>query len=241
MRNQHDRCPAVAQGLHDPEQLLDFSGRQRRRRFIEDQEPQVSRQRAGDLDELKLGHRQPGDQRAGFDRDAKSRERLPRPRDCRLAVHGSERRYGRRAHADVLGDVQVGKKLRVLIDGGDARAPRLDRGREADDFAVQRDLARVGLKDAGDDLDQRGLSSAVLADERVNLAARHLETDVREGVRRAKGLGDASDPKGRLGHGRRSAAGPLRAEEAAEWRPGYRACGGFTVPPERVDRSLLVS
>ena len=87
---KQDRCSAVAQVAHDAEQLLRFRRGQRRGRFVEDQESQVGGQRAGDLDELKFGHGKLGDQRVRVDRDANSGERLPRPRDDRLAVDGAE-------------------------------------------------------------------------------------------------------------------------------------------------------
>ena len=57
--------------------------------------------------------------------------------------------------------------------------------------AVERDRARVGFVDAGQDLDQRRLAGAVLAEQRVDLAAPHVEIDVVERQRRGEALDEA--------------------------------------------------
>ena len=87
--------PRVAQAADDAEQLLRLGRRQRRGRLVEDQQPQVGGQRPGDLDELQLGHRKPGDQRPRVDRDAELPERVAGARrtsrcgrPCRAAVSG---------------------------------------------------------------------------------------------------------------------------------------------------------
>ena len=79
------------------------------------------------------------------------------------------------ADEDVLGDRQVGEDHRLLVDGGDAEALRVLRGLAGRDRRpVDADLAAVLLLDAGHDLDQRRLAGAVLAEQRVDLAAMQL-------------------------------------------------------------------
>ena len=66
---------------------------------------------------------------------------------------------------------QLVEQHRFLVDRGDAgRAGVVRRWRRCTGCAVERMLARVGLVDAGQDLDQRRLAGAVLADQRRHLA-----------------------------------------------------------------------
>jgi hypothetical protein len=64
----------------------------------------------------------------------------------------------------------VREKLGILVDGGDAVIARLDRVAKAHALAGEVDLVLVGLLQSGDDLDQRRLAGAVLADEAVHHA-----------------------------------------------------------------------
>ena len=57
-------------------------------------------------------------------------------------------------------------------------------------LAVEPDRPAVGLMDAGEDLDQRALAGAVLADECVDLAGQEIERHVVESLRRGEPLGD---------------------------------------------------
>ena len=75
---------------------------------------------------------------------------------------------------DVLGDGQMRKQRRLLIDGGDAKRARRP-GSSWPRPAGHRQGARVGRNGAGHDFDQRRLPRAVLADERVNLAGVEIE------------------------------------------------------------------
>ena len=85
------------------------------------------------------------------------------------AATGAERLA---AHEDVLGDRQVGEERRLLVDDRDARGLGLRGRAEVDRLAVEQQLAAVAAVHAGDDLDQRRLAGAVLADEGVDRARR---------------------------------------------------------------------
>ena len=71
------------------------------------------------------------------------------------------------AGEDVLRHGQLGEQLRFLVDGGDAERDRVGRGGDGHRPALEGDAAGVGGLRAGDDLDQRGLAGAVLADQGV--------------------------------------------------------------------------
>ena len=57
--------------------------------------------------------------------------------------------------------------------------------------AVEQDLAGVGLVDARQDLDQGRLAGAVLAEQRMDLAATDVEVDVIERQRRGEALDES--------------------------------------------------
>ena len=94
---------------------------------------------------------------------------------------------------DVAGDVEVVEQVQLLVDERDAAAPsrRVDvahRRRRA----VDQHVAGVGLLDAADDLHQRGLAGAVLAEQRDDFARVHLEAHAAERVHAGKPLVDRS-------------------------------------------------
>ena len=97
------------------------------------------------------------------------------------------------ADENVLGDVEIGKQQRFLIDRGDAQPLRLGGAANRDRLAAQKDLAAIGLMYAGYDLDQRRLAGAVLAEQGMNLAGVQRKRDVLERLRRVETLGDSAN------------------------------------------------
>src|SRR5262249_59751861 len=65
---------------------------------------------------------------------------------------------------------------------------------------VEADDAAVGTMDASQNADQRGFARAVLPDDGVDFAIRHVEVDAVERHRRAEPFGDALSACGRTGH-----------------------------------------
>ncbi len=94
----------------------------------------------------------------------------------------------------------------VLEHHADAQTARLGRVADMDLLAFPLDRAGIGVLHAVDDLDQRALAGAVLAEKGVNLAGRKRQIDgiVREAARKL--LGDAAKgqsrrvPARRVGH-----------------------------------------
>jgi hypothetical protein len=62
----------------------------------------------------------------------------------------------------------MGEELGILIDGDHAGATRLDRRPEAHRLSREQGFAGVRFENPRDDLDQRRLAGAVLADERLD-------------------------------------------------------------------------
>ena len=97
------------------------------------------------------------------------------------------------AEEDVLGHGQLGEQQQLLEHGGDAGGLRLLRAAEVDLAPVDADRARVRPVDAGDDLDQRRLAGAVLAQQRMDLAGTDVEADVVQRPHAGERLAQALD------------------------------------------------
>jgi len=102
----------------------------------------------------------------------------------------------------------------VLVDHEDARVERVARRPEAHGPPGELDLALVLSVEAGEDVRQRRLAGAVLAEQRVDLAGGRLEVDVLVGDDGGEALGDP--PQGDCGR----------------WRGGLRLPAG-TISPWR--------
>ena len=96
------------------------------------------------------------------------------------------------AEADVLGHRQRGDDAEFLGDIGDAGVKRLVRCPQPDLFAGDFDRAGVGALQAREDLDERALSGAVLAEKRHHLAALQREVHALQGRHGAVALGNAA-------------------------------------------------
>ena len=108
-------------------------------------------------------------------------------------VEAAEAEGGGVAEEDVLGDGELGEEQELLVDGGDAALDRVARGDGGELALADADAAAVGGVHAGDDLDERRLAGAVLAEERVHLAGEDVEVDVLEDADAGEGLRDAGE------------------------------------------------
>ena len=99
------------------------------------------------------------------------------------------------AGEDVLGDGELLEDLDLLRHVDDAGGGGVGGRGEADRLAGEDDLAGEGAggMHAVQDLDQRRLAGAVLAEERVDLAGAHRDVDAAQRRHAAEALGDAAD------------------------------------------------
>ena len=81
----------------------------------------------------------------------------------------------------------------VLEDGVDPERASVRHGLELHLLAEDEDLAGVGLVKAGQDLDQRRLAGAVVADQPEHLARSEVERDVLERCHHTEALADVLD------------------------------------------------
>ena len=169
--------------------------RERRGRLVEEQDPRLAHERRGDLDDLPLREGERAGERARIDAvHAEALEDLLRglgelPPLDRAAS-------GRAARARRTGSPRRSSRGRASAPGTRCRrrgAGRADGPETVDVLAVDPHRAGVGLDRAAEDLDQRALAGAVLADERVHLAE----------PRREGRLGERRRPRRRNGRRRR--------------------------------------
>ena len=79
---------------------------------------------------------------------------------------------------DVCFDREVRREIQFLINHRDAGAERIDGPRGSVWLPLDDELTGIGAINAGQDLHQRGLAGAVLADQRSHLLAFDLERHV---------------------------------------------------------------
>ena len=213
VRDEDDGAALVAKPARDGEERLDLLRRQRRGRLVHDDQPAVRRQRAGDLDHLLIGDRQAPHRLGHVDPDAEQLHQPPRIARHLRPRHAAKRRATGAAEHEVLGNRQVGERDRLLVDQRDAEFLRGDRGRYLDRRAVESESASRGTVHAGEDFREGRLARAVLAEERMDLAALQIEIDVAQHLDARELLGDAArrderrigERGGRLGHAQRPA------------------------------------
>ena len=187
------RAALAGQPLQGDEQVVGLLRGQHRGRLVHDQELRLLQQAADDLDALALAHREVGDdgvRRAAAGRSRPTRCSMVSPRPRRIALGKRER--------DVLGDGERLEQREVLEHHADAETAGGGRAGDGDRLALPADLALGRLQRAVDDLDQRRLAGAVLAEQRVDFAGHDGEVDAVVGPQRAEVLGDADRLERRL-------------------------------------------
>ncbi len=157
-------------------QLVDLGRREHRRRLVENENLRAAIERLENLDALRFADREVGDEslRARTASPVVATQ-LARPRARRARDRAVAPSRELAAEHHVLGDGERGDEHEVLMHHADAGVDRVG-GRPAGDVAaVHFHAAGVRRVHAAQHAHERRLAGAVLADERVNLAARDLE------------------------------------------------------------------
>ncbi len=174
MGDEDDRKAACLQRADHLEHLAHFVAVKAGGRLVKHQDLSRQLHRAGNRHDLLDGDGIGPKVRPHVDLQPIGRQNIARPRlDQALADQAEP--GGLVAEEQVFGDRPVGQQVHLLIDRADPCALRLQGVAEGDRTVLKQYLAAVGLIGAGQDLDQRGLARAVLAEQRVNLARPHLE------------------------------------------------------------------
>ena len=183
-----DAAALVGQAAQRLEELLDRLRRQHRRGLVHDEEARVLQQAAHDLDALPLADRHRVHVAGGVERKSVLRRHVA---DARRKVVA--RAIALQRERDVVGDRQRLEQREVLEDHADAEPARARRIGDDDGLAFPRDRPGVGLDRAVDDLHQRRLAGAVLAQHRVDLAGQNREVDAGVGDDARVDLRDAGE------------------------------------------------
>ena len=104
------------------------------------------------------------------------------------------------ADQDIGGDVQVVEHRQLLVDEGNAGGLGVGHGEARARAAVDGDAPSVRADDAAQDLHQRALAGAVLADQTKDFAGFEPQRDVVEREDAGVALGDALELEQRGGH-----------------------------------------
>ena len=173
------------------EEHVDLGVVERGGRLVHDEHLRVERQRLGDLDHLLAGDREPLDGLRRVEREAEPVEQLLRAPVQRAVVEEDARAALLAADEDVLRDREVGHQVELLVDDADALLLGVPRPVEHELVPVHAEHAGVGRVDAGEQLHERRLAGAVLADEREHLAEAQLEVHVVERLHAGESLAHA--------------------------------------------------
>ena len=178
MRHEDDRYAALAQALHQREEVVLLLRREARGGLVEDHDPRAEVHGARDLHHLLLGRTERGHQHGRVDVEVQALEELlRRDVDAAQTVEGLLA-----SEVQVLRDGERRDQAGFLEHHRDAALQRIARGCEPHRLAEQRDRAGTRRHHARDDLAQRRLAGAVLAQQRVHLTLAQLEVDVLHGI-----------------------------------------------------------
>ena len=181
------------------EEPLAFAGGERGGGFVEDEEARLLGDRLGELDELLLAAPEAAERGARVD----VAEADPGEHATGGHVQATEADEAAAvgpvaAEEDVLGDAERAGGGELLVDEADADVLAFAHRGERGGAAVEGDLAGRGREGAGDDVDQRRLAGAVLADEADDLARRDAEVDAMQHGHVAEALRDSADLEDRV-------------------------------------------
>ena len=205
VRDEDDR---LALGLERPEhleELLRLLRGQDRGGLVEDQDVGAAIERLQDLDPLLLTDADPVDACIGVDREAVAVGQLAHAPPGGVVVEQNGVVLRLDPEHDVLGHRHHRDEHEVLMHHPDAVLDRRLGRAELDRVSVEEDLPLVGRVQPVEDVHQRRLACAVLAEQRVHLAVDEVEVHSVVGEHPGESLRDPAQLEERcVGHVGRS-------------------------------------
>lgn len=161
--------PLLLEIPHDTEEVLHLGRGERRRRLVKEQNLRLTGDRLCDLHQLLLRNAQIPDDVVAVEVRRHLAENFVRVGMHLFPVHQSQRGFRQTADIDVGRHIQMREQIQLLMDHADAEIKRLFRRFDPlEDLVSDGDRSPIRLIDAGQHLDQRGLSRAVFPHERVD-------------------------------------------------------------------------
>jgi hypothetical protein len=215
--DEDDRLSLVGEAAQDDEEMIGLLRRQHRGRLVENEDLGATVKHLDDLDALLQPDREILDDRVRRHGEpvigGETGERLARPRGA------AEKAVALGAEQQVLDHREAVDEHEMLMHHADAMGNRIGRATQVDDAARNADLALIGPKMAVEDVHQRRLAGAVLADQPADAAARDYEIDVAVRGGRAEAFADPAQ----LDRGRsRSVPAALAGERKGGGRRPHR-------------------
>ena len=175
--DEDDAVALACEPSQDREDLVGLLRREDSGRLVEDEDPGIAVEGLEDLDPLLPADGEGTNLDLGIDLETEPPAELDDP-TLRLAPV-EEDPVGHRllAEEDVLGHGQDGDQHEVLVDHVDATIDRVGWAGDRDRRPVQEDLALVRGREPVEDVHERRLAGAVLAEQSVDLAGTDLEVD----------------------------------------------------------------
>ena len=206
VRDEDHRLSLLRHRAQRPEQRVGLLRREHRGRLVHDQDARLAVEGLQDLDALLLADRELPDPSPGIDCKAVAFAKFGDVALDRRWVDEEAAALGAVvAEHDVLGHREGLDEAKMLVHHADAGVERIARRVEAHRLAVQLDSALVGPVETGEDVRERRLAGAVLAEQGVHLAGGRLEADV---VVRDHAWEALRDPEHAHGGARRGAGSP---------------------------------
>ena len=188
--DENQRYALFLQPRDDLVKRLHLFGRQRAGRLVHDDQFRVQQQRAADCHHLLFAHRQCAHFAVQVQRNADFLDNLRGHFAVALGVHGLVFVEQVVRHGDIFRNCKVGEQREILIDNLHARGDRLRRRQRFVGFPLDDNFTFVRRIDAGNDLDQRRLSAAVLTREALDFARTQLQIHMVQRLHGLKGLAD---------------------------------------------------
>ena len=218
-----DRDAALLEVVDDVEQGLHLGAAQRRAGLVHDEHAHLGGQRLGDLDDLLFADAQVVDQFRRVDGMIEAGEELARQLRLTRAVDIDAEAGRRVGQQQVFRDREVRAEVQFLENDADAVAGGVAHRTEADRLAIEQDATEGRLLGPGENLHQRRLAGAVLADQHVDRAGTNAEVDTAKSDRAGIDLHDLLGPHDDLVGG-----------------CGLRGDGHWVVPPMESSTGVMV-
>ena len=184
-----DRDATRLEVANDLEEPAHFARRQGGGGLVHDDDPRVAGQGPGDLDELLLRGGEPRTGSVEVDRHAELAEEIRCPTAFLAACHEARPRR-LLPKEDVFSGREFWNQIELLVDHGDAGRAGLLRRAKRDFHTVHLEHAGIGAMGSPENLHERALPRAVLAQQREHLAGMHVEIHPTQSLHAGKRLPD---------------------------------------------------